>query len=133
MKLIVTVLGYVFAVLLPVLTLLSWEQMDEAMRLFISRGDPGLPYFSAATLNLLFAEKATLIAKIRAWIFSVVELLVLSRYMFYLGRLLTQFFAPAQPFIRVSIAIILALGTQGLLYRYYLGRIFWRLMGALLN
>ena len=132
-NLTVTVVCYVFAAILPWLTFFSFEQMEEAIRLYLSRGDPGLPYFTAATLSLLFAEKATLFAKARILVLLILEGFIVIWYGWHLHRLLTQCSLPSRSFIRILIAIVLSLGLHFLLVRFYFGRIFWRLTGALLS
>lgn len=124
---------YVFSGALPLLMFWSFEPLSDAIRLFRTRGDPSLPYVASATLNLLFSQEASTFAVIRAWAFFVLELATFAWYIiWHLRRVLVEASSGTRRNFRVTIALIFAIALNALIFRFYVGRLYWGIIGRLL-
>jgi hypothetical protein len=125
---------YVFSGAVPILLLLSHEQLSEAIHLFLARRDPSLPYFATATVKLLFSDQADTFAITRVWIFLVLEIATVVWYIFWnLRRVLIESSDGAGRKLKVVLALILALALNSLFFRFYAGRLYWSILGRLLS
>jgi hypothetical protein len=133
LRVVLTLSLYTFSAVIPLMMVLSVEQQNEAIRLFIRNRDPGLPYLHAATINLLFPEQATFFAVARNWIFFLLEATVIVWYIpYHLRRLLIESSSVNFTKIKITVALMLAWLTHSLCVHFYFVRAYWTLMSRTL-
>jgi hypothetical protein len=124
---------YVLSGALPVLMILSHQQLGEAIRLFLARQDPSLPYFAAATVGLIFPERASILAIVVSRGLFMLWVAAAIWYLFWnLRRVLVEASKNGQQKVRVTISLLMALGLNSLLVRLYAERLYWLIVGRLL-
>ncbi len=124
----------VFSGLIPLVMLLSTEQMAEAIRLFAHYRDPGKPYLKEAYINLLLPEQpAGTFATVRIWCFLALQLFIIWWYLFkHLRRTLIESLVPAKGLsLKVTAALALALIADAVFVHFYFGRAYWIIMATL--
>lgn len=125
---------YVFSGAIPLLMLFSYDQLSEALRLFITRRDPSLPYLSSATVILLFSEQASRFSIIRAWILFVLEVATFGWYFLWnFSRVLFESAYSPQRKLRVPLALILAITLNAFFFRIFAARLYWSILGRLIS
>jgi hypothetical protein len=125
---------YVFSGAIPILLFLFHEQLSEAIRLFLARRDPSLPYLASATLKLLLSEDAGIFALGRAWTFFVLEIATVAWYIVWnLRRVLIESSDGAGRKLKVTLALILTFIVDFLFFRFYATRLYWSILGRLLS
>jgi hypothetical protein len=124
---------YVLSGAVPVLTLLLHAQLAEAIQLFVVHQDPSLPYFAAATFKMILPDQASPFAILRAWFFVLAEVFTGCWYLIWnLRRVLVASLDGAIGKNRTTISILMALALNFLLFRFYAGRLYWRILGRLI-
>ena len=125
---------YAFSGAIPLLMLLTVEQLGEAIQLFVLYHDPGRPYMSAATFRLLFPEQATAFAIARAWVLFLLEVVVFILYFpIHLRRVLIESSSARHASLKVTAALLLAVIVDALFVRYYFGRAYWLLIRSVIR
>jgi hypothetical protein len=124
---------YVLSGAMPVLMILSHQQLGEAIRLFLSRQDPSLPYFAAATVGLVFPDQASIFATVVSRILFLLWVAAAIWYLFWnLRRVLIEGSNDGQQKVRITLSLLAALCLNSLFVRLYAERLYWLIVGRLL-
>ncbi len=125
---------YVLSGAIPLLMFFSYDQLGEAIRLFVASRDPSLPYLASATVKLLFSEQASMFSIIRAWILFVLEASTFVWYIFWnFRRVLVESSNGPGRKLRVTLALIFAIALNAFFFRFYAGRLYWSILGRLIS
>jgi len=119
---------YSFSGALPLLIIaaLFGNQLIIAHQLFLRLGDPTLPYFSGATINLLFPEDPGAARNFSVWFWVAFETAVVVVYFIYnLPRVLLESCSRVLHGANIVCAYVATIVTYTLISYYFLTKYYW--------